>query len=218
MTCCRNHICSGNTLDRCDTETVEGPAAAETRVVSNEEQLLRQLMDVHGRVVRIALARREYNRQDVEELWGDVFELAFERIAEIAGLPESLQRTWLIRTANFLTANHGRRSATRRRTFARLRREPLQIQPSAQEEFDTRAEIGESERRSEAIRITLSSLHVAHREVLVLHALGYDGPGIADQLGISAVAARKRLMRARVAFRLAFDEPNHLSEPSRAER
>ena len=54
-------------------------------------------------------------------------------------------------------------------------------------------------------RLTCSSL--AARQVLVLHAIGYDGPRIAAEMSISQAAARKRLMRARFALRQAYVDP-----------
>ena len=84
----------------------------------DRERLLRGLMDSHGGAVRIIVARHEHDQTEAEEVWSDVFQLAYERIQDVANLPESQQRSWLLRTARFLTANRGRRNATRRRTLA----------------------------------------------------------------------------------------------------
>ncbi len=50
-------------------------------------------------------------------------------------------------------------------------------------------------------------LNLAERQVLVLDAIGYDGPGIAAEMSISHAAARKRLMRARFALRQVYVDP-----------
>ena len=99
----------------------------------DREQVLRALMNAHGRTVRAVLARSERSRDDVDELWADVFLLAYRAVAA-----------------------------------------------------------------------TLQRLRPVDRQVLVLDALGHDGPSIGRQLGISAGAARKRLMVARIAFRQQF--------------
>jgi DNA-directed RNA polymerase specialized sigma24 family protein len=65
----------------------------------------------------------------------------------------------------------------------------------------------ESELRSDALRAALNALEPAERQVLVLHAIGYDGPRIAAEMSISHAAARKRLMRARHSLRQLYIDP-----------
>lgn len=161
----------------------------------------RRFVGAHERMVRAALSRAEGNASDVEEMCADVFVLAYERFDELAGLDVVRQRVWLARTAGFLVANHGRRAATRRRTVDRLRALPVVDEVVSAE--DVVVSHGE-----EAVGKALSKLSAAQRQVLVLRALGHDGPSIGRLLGITAGAARKRLMVARAAFMAAYAQLN----------
>lgn len=182
---------------------------------------VRGLIDAHGRSVRALLSRREFDFRTVDELWADVFALAAQRLDDLADLPSMAQRSWLIRTANHLTANHSRRAATRRRTLEQLARQPLPFVESAEAEAEQREADRFSVRQSSAIRAALARLAPNERQVLLLNAIGYDGPRIAAELSITQVAARKRLMRARYAFRAVYVEPTEdveLAERDNAER
>ncbi|HYN31972.1 MAG TPA: sigma-70 family RNA polymerase sigma factor [Ilumatobacteraceae bacterium] len=178
-----------------------------TDLRDDREDRLRNLIRVHGRTVRACLARLERDPASVDDLWVDVFALASERLDELAPLPDSTQRSWLVRTASNLTANHARKNNTRRKTLETLRRDPLPFVPSAEEDAELRLADAESELRSDALRAALDMLEPAARQVLVLHAIGYDGPRIAAEMSISQAAARKRLMRARFALRQAYVDP-----------
>lgn len=182
------------------------------------EQLLRSLVGAHGRIVRAAVARNEHDQRDADEVWADVFHLAYRRIDELAGLSEEQQRSWLVKAARYLTANTGRRNATRRRAFERLAREPLPWVATPEEETIATAQRRERQVESDAIRVTLAGLPTRDRQVLVLNALGHDGPSIADHLGISPGAARKRLMNARIAFRQAHPVATADELPTRTDR
>ena len=168
---------------------------------ADHEGLLRDLISAHGGVVRLVVSRFEHDPSEAEEIWSDVFQLAYERIDQVSTLPSSQQRSWLLRTSRFIVANRGRRRAVRRRTVDRLRREPLPFSPSAEDEYSVMVETHDLLRHSEQVREALSHLRFEHRQILVLHALGNNGPAIARQLGISPEAVRKRLMVARNEFR-----------------
>jgi RNA polymerase sigma factor (sigma-70 family) len=186
-------------------------APHEAREVTDDsqdgERLLRSLMDSHGGAVRVIVARYEHDRAEAEEVWSDVFQLAYERIMDVARLPEGHQRSWLLRTARYLIANRGRRNATRRRTLDQLRRQPLPMAPSAEDDFVSFVEDEEARRTSDVVRTALLGMRFEHRQILILHALGNNGPSIARQLGITKEAARKRLMTARIEFRRLHPEP-----------
>lgn len=186
--------------------------------MQEDERLLRSLIDAHGRTVRAAAARNEFDRRDVDEVWADVFQLAYKRVGQLAGLSEDQQRSWLVRTARYLAANRGRKVATRRRAFERLIREPLPWVPTPEDELIETTQRREQQEESDAIRVTLAGLPTRDRQVLVLNALGHDGPSIADHLGISPGAARKRLMNARVAFRQAHPAASTDELPTRTDR
>ncbi len=170
----------------------------------HREQVLRNLIYVHGRTVRTVLSRSERSRDDVDELWADVFLVAFRRLDELAVLSVGAQRGWLIRTATHLLANHGRRQVSWRRMLGRLAHEPLEPQLTPEEMAQSNEDNREAATTSQAIEDALGRLRAADRQVLVLDALGFDGPGIGRHLGISPGAARKRLMVARIAFRQEF--------------
>ena len=210
-----------NTSGRRDTEGATR-TIFRTRQVTNEmqegERLLRSLVGAHGRIVRVAVARNEHDQRDADEVWADVFHLAYRRIDELAGLSEDQQRSWLVKAARYLTANAGRRNATRRRAFERLIREPLPWVPTPEDELIETTQRREQQEESDAIRVTLAGLPTRDRQVLVLNALGHDGPSIADHLGISPGAARKRLMNARVAFRQAHPVAITDELPTRTDR
>lgn len=170
----------------------DGGGVADETQTQREE--FHRFVAAHERTVRAALSRLESNRSDIEELSADVFMLAFQRFDEVSALGVAGQRAWLARTSAFLAANHGRRAATRRRLLDRLRALPVQeVAMSAEEEAV--AESGDP-----AVGFALSRLSASQRRVLVLRALGHDGPSIARVLGVTAGTARKQLMTARAAF------------------
>jgi len=173
----------------------------------DRERLLRGLMDLHGGTVRVVVARFEHDPAEAEEVWADVFQLAFDHVDEVTALSVQLQRSWLLRTARFLVANRGRRSATRRRVLERLRQDPLPMAPSAEDEFVTIFDDDEMREASHLVHEALMGLRFEYRQVLILHALGNNGPAIAKQLGISHDAVRKRLMLARAEFRRVHPQP-----------
>ncbi len=185
--------------------------------IHDRERALRSLIDAHGRTVRVVLARSECNREDVDDLWADVFLLAFRQVDELSLLSDGHQRGWLIRTAGYLTANHGRRRASWRRMLDRLLREPPLLTSTPEEaalEMEQRTKEGQV---SIDVRTTLSQLRAVDRQVLVLDALGHDGPSIGQHLHISAGAARKRLMVARIAFREQFQAAADETERARTQ-
>lgn len=210
-----------NTFVRRDTscEKTLSTGVGSSAVADDEddrEQTLRALISAHGRTVRSVLARSESSRDDVDELWADVFLLAFRRLDQLSELSDGQQRGWLIRSASYLAANHGRRRTSWRTTLDRLAREPLEEQSSPEEALQETEQRVEDANTSRAVSVTLQRLRAADRQVLVLDALGHDGPSIGRQLGISSGAARKRLMVARVAFRQQFGAPADVSAPERA--
>ncbi|MBU3689650.1 MAG: hypothetical protein B7C54_00245 [Acidimicrobiales bacterium mtb01] len=168
------------------------------------EAALRALISVHGRMVRVVLSRSERNRDDVDDLWSDVFLLAFRRLDELIGLSDGRQRGWFIRTSLYLVANHGRRNISWRRMLDRLATEPLELQLTAEDEIEQAGQEDEQRAVLREVERALQLLRDVDRRVLILDALGHDGPAIGRELGISAGAARKRLMVARLAFRRQF--------------
>ncbi len=170
---------------------------------STGEVLLRSLVERYSHGLRSYLSRLERDAQDVEEVLADVFFLAHAHIDTLAALHEHQVRSWLFRSAKLLNANRSRGKIRRRRRLDALSRE-AGFEPPVDDEFDlVDAALDRPEER-DRIGATMAGLRPEHREVLVLDALGHAGPEIAERLGISAVAARKLLMHARVAFREAW--------------
>lgn len=168
------------------------------------EQALRDLISAHGRMVRVVLSRSECNSHDVDELWSDVFMLAFRRLDELVALPAGRQRGWFIRTSLYLVANHGRRNRSWRRMLDRLAHEPLEQQLTPEAELERAHQAEEKRAALQEIERAMHALRDSDRQVLILDALGLDGPAIGREFGISAGAARKRLMVARTALRQHF--------------
>lgn len=210
---CRNSFVQRDTSDTSARSTGD-----ETSAVADElpdrEQDLRALIDAHGQTVRVVLSRVERDREDVNELWADVFQVAFLRLDDLSQLSEGQQRGWLIRTAGYLAANHARRRTSWRRMLERVLREPMEPSTSPEDAAVEAEQRAEEDATSVAISAALLQLRVVDRQVLVLDALGHDGPSIGREFGISPGAARKRLMVARIAFRQQFRVP--ADEPARS--
>lgn len=165
------------------------------------EAALTAIVSEHSEVIRSVIRRYERNAATVEDLTSDVFHLAFLKIEHLVDLDSIQVRLWLIRTARNLSANWVRRAITSRHLHDRLSREPVEPVPGP-EEAHALSEAGEaSDERVAMIVAVLQSMRDDYRQVLVMDALGNNGPAIAHTLGISSSAARKRLARARRVFR-----------------
>lgn len=158
------------------------------------------IVSEHGSAVNALLCGLERDRETREELWNDVFDLAYRRIDEVDMLTPAQQRLWLLRVGRNLTANMMRRSGSRRRAFDRLTREPIDTAISAEAEYFNSVNLQDHGRTVDAVHRAWRELNAEQREVLALDALGHKGPAIAEQLGITHQAARSRLMRARQAL------------------
>lgn len=167
---------------------------------------LRELVTEHGGAVQSLLLGLERDSAAREELWSDVFTLAYRRIDELGQLTVRQRHRWLLRATRHLTANHARRSTTRRRAIERLAREPLHVGLSAEDAYFVAVDLRAHEDRVAEVHAAWRTLSPAHQEVLALDALGSNGPAIAKQLGVSHQAARSRLMRARQALLDAYTE------------
>jgi len=192
-------------------------APRELRAVESEyiddEPLLRSWVHTHGRAVEACIARYERDVMIREEIFADVVRLAFERVGELRGLSQWQLRAWLLRTARFMTANASRRAVSRRRAYQRLAAEPVVLASPGADDFV--ADFGDEERlaHSTQLREALDGLRDDYRRVLILDALGENGPKIAMALGITPQAARSRLMRARAAFIAAYTGHDIVDDP-----
>lgn len=158
------------------------------------EVWLNSIIDQHGMAVGRVLSALEHDRMNREELWADVFRVAYERAPEILGLTAAETRAWLSRAARYLAANSARRAQTQRKVSERVRFEHGRTTASAEDEWVAQDDAHD---RSGRFHDAFASICVEHRRVLLLAAGGRNGLQIAEQLGISHQAARSRFMRAR---------------------
>jgi RNA polymerase sigma factor (sigma-70 family) len=171
-----------------------------------EDRWIRLWVDTHGAAVRALVCRYEYDPRDVDELVADVFCVAYRNIEKLKLATDDALRCWLLSTARHVVQNHVRRAMSRRRLTERLARMPLPDANAADVDYADREAELRAQRRDAAVRHILDGMRDDERLVLVMDALGGTGPAIGHALGVSPNAARKRLMRARVAFRAAFDQ------------
>lgn len=160
---------------------------------------MRALVSEHGRSVESILASIEYDVSTREDLWSEVFTIAYCRIEQLTDLTPEQTRQWLIRTARNVTANTARRAVTRRKLTLRLASAAERSGPSAEDTYFDGPGLYD-DFASNAVSTAWSRLSDNHREVLELAQQGQDGPAIAKALGITPLAARSRLVRARQAF------------------
>ena len=167
---------------------------------------LRPFVRSYGALVDSFLATVERDEMARDELWSDVFRIALGHLDELEALDESQVRTWLFRTVRNLTANATRAASARRRLVDRLSREPFEVEPAAEDVFFDAEPSEEAEERMSQVGAALEQLTSDQQEILGLDALGHRGPVIAKVLGCTQAAARVRLMRARRAFRAAYEQ------------
>ena len=153
---------------------------------------------------QIPLARYLYNMvQDKElarDLTQDTFVSAYLAIPKTQG---NLQvKAWLYRIAT----NNARQALRRRRLISWIPWVEGTITPHA-----TSSSHEDSLVESELVRTSLNKLPEKYRTVLLLHDnQGFNCADIGKLLSISSEAAQKRLTRARVMFRDAFERLNKI--------
>lgn len=165
---------------------------------------LQDLVTEHARAVMAVLSGLERDPAVREELWSDVFTLAYRRLDDLDQLTQQQQRSWLLRAARNLTANSMRQAISRRRAFEQLAREPVHVAQSAEAAYFATVDLGDHADQVALLHRAWLTLSSTQREILTLDALGKKGPAIAEHLGITHQAARLRLMRARQALRDAY--------------
>jgi RNA polymerase sigma factor (sigma-70 family) len=143
-----------------------------------------------GRAVLAYALRRVEDREDAADVVAETFLVAWRRLEEIP--IGSRERLWLYAVARRVTANLRRAEGRRTRLAERLA-ESLRSEPIADAARD-----GEAAAMLRAMR----SLGEEDRELLLLVFWEELTPGQAAKvLGISAIAARSRLHRARRRLR-----------------
>lgn len=140
------------------------------------------------------------NAADVEDLCAEVFQVAFEKRADIGDYALGQQRKWLYEAARKAMSRRARDWARYHQALERA------FYESPSESSDPLALVIErDERRAHEatdarVRDVAKLLRAEYREVLELNAAGLKGPAIAQRLGITHQLARTRLMQARRQF------------------
>lgn len=166
------------------------------RARDDDAAWLEDLSARHGRMLWRYVLGLERDRETVEEIVSSVLWAAHRNAASLRGRSEQQLQAWLRRTAYNLTANSARQAMARRRLVERVARESvlsMSDEDSATDENKRSARVGE----------ILATLRDDYRLVLTMNALGRPAAETAELLGVSVNAARKRLLRAREAFREA---------------
>lgn len=172
------------------TNNGEGIAAGR----EHAEARFEGLYAAHGRAVLAYAARRTPDAQDAADIVADTFLVAWRRLDEVPAGQEA--RLWLYGVARKVLANQRRSEVRRERLADRLRRDlPNALDSVA----PLPAEGGH-------VRAALTQLGPEDQEILRLCGWEELTPrGIAKVLGISQVAARSRLHRARHRLRRALE-------------
>ncbi|HEX6780986.1 MAG TPA: sigma-70 family RNA polymerase sigma factor [Solirubrobacterales bacterium] len=157
------------------------------------EVRFRRLYADHGREILGYALRRVSDPEDAADVVAETFLVAWRRADEVP--PGEQARLWLYGVARRALANQRRGERRRERLGERLRAD---LAPALAEPPDP---------PDPAVLAALESLEPEDREVLRLSAWEELSPSeVAKALGISAVAARSRLHRARRRLRRALME------------
>jgi RNA polymerase sigma factor (sigma-70 family) len=168
----------------------------ERRPVGREgaEARFERLYAEHGRPVLAYAVRRASDAQDAADVVAETFLVAWRRLDDVP--PAETARLWLYGVARNVLANQQRSERRRQRLGERLRQEL----PAALEGAPLTAS------RTGAVRAALARLGPEDQEILRLAGWEELSPGeIAMVLGISQVAVRSRLHRARRRLRAALE-------------
>jgi RNA polymerase sigma-70 factor (ECF subfamily) len=175
--------------------------ADEPARIAFDEAALERFYRAHIELVERFIARRVEDPHLAADLTSDVFLAAIDAAPSYdrrRGTPSA----WLLGIARNVVSSEFRRLARERRVRGRIdARELLDADDvlRLQERIDAEA-------RSRELFDALASLPAAEREVLELVAVdGLKPREAASVLGISGVAARVRLHRARAAMHLALE-------------
>ena len=158
---------------------------------AHQERFRHVYADHFDRVLGYAL-RRVNRPEDAADVVAETFLVAWRRLGDVPEEPRT--RLWLYGVARRVLANQ--RRGDRRRT-ALGERLGAQLATSVP---DHAGDVVDRVRYADA----LARLSDGDREVVLLHVWeGLEPREIADVLGVSAVAARSRLSRARARLRAA---------------
>lgn len=159
------------------------------------EDRFRRLYAAHVREVLAYAVRRTADAEDAADVVAETFLVAWRRLPEVPFGGGA--RPWLYGVARRTLANQRRGEVRRHRLADRLRDDLAAVAAlPAAEDYDER------------FHTALEGLHPDDREILRLSAWEELSPSqAAHVLGISAIAARSRLHRARRRLARALAEP-----------
>lgn len=162
-----------------------------------------RLYHEHGRTILAYALRRVEDREDAADVVAETFLIAWRRLAEVPAGAEA--RLWLYAVARRVIANLHRSERRRTRLGGRLA-ESLQTELATQP-----APGGEA---AEALR-AMGGLSGEDRELLLLVSWeGLSPSEAAKVMGVSPLAARSRLHRARRRLRALIDDSNTAAQRS----
>lgn len=166
------------------------------------EDRFERLYTEHGRAVLAYAVRRVADPQDAADVVAETFLVAWRRLDQVPA--SEAARLWLYGVARYVLANQYRSERRRERLAERLRRE---LRVAIEDVPRPGPDAG-------AVRQALARLGVEDQEILRLAGWEELAPReVATVLGISQVAARSRLHRARQRLRAAL---RHDAEPEDA--
>ena len=165
------------------------------------EDFIRGLIETHGKIVFAVISAREVNRQDAEDLWAEVFDLAFRHHKKLMAASPEGQQGWLVQTAKYVVANHSRRSITRRRTIAKISTDPILNRTDIDDPSLTSINAMNDAQVRLLFQEAMAALRPEQRQLLAWDALGETSSVIGQRLGINASTVRSRLAAARVALK-----------------
>jgi RNA polymerase sigma factor (sigma-70 family) len=160
------------------------------------EESFRDLYAAHGRAILAYAVRRSRDPQDAADVLAETFLVAWRRLDDVPAGDQA--RLWLYGVARRTLANQARSERRRERLAERLRHElPAAVTAVAPPSAGT----------DWAVLTALRALEDPDREILLLAGWERLEAGqIAAVLGISGVAARARLHRARRRLRARLEQ------------
>jgi RNA polymerase sigma-70 factor (ECF subfamily) len=165
------------------------------------EQRLDALYAAHGRSVLAYAVRRAADEHDAADVLAETFLVAWRRLDDIPSGDQALM--WLYAVARRVLANQKRGERRRQRLAQRLGRELVSA-------LET---VAPSEPAAVPIVAALAGLGTDDREIVLLAAWEELSPQqIGAVLGITQIAARSRLHRARKRLRALLDHPADVDE------
>lgn len=154
------------------------------------------LYAAHGRSVLAYAVRRAAGEQDAADVLSETFLVAWRRLDDIPPGEQALM--WLYAVARRILANQKRGERRRQRLSERLGRELVSA-------LET---VAATEPAGVPVVAALAGLRPDDREIVLLTAWEELSPQqIGTVLGISSIAARSRLHRARKRLRALLDQP-----------